>query len=229
MKKKFILVAISTLAVLTTAGALAIVFTDDEITFQSLESISTGGKPVFNTIKYIKSNGRDIWMMNQSHYGLNIPREKVDRLAIVITNRNVSFYQLKPGPLLWEDNLLNKQVTKKVSCLVCHNNGPRVVRPNFDSFDVGWLGKARIFFWNMKIKSYGLLKTEEKIEFGNKVLKVAACTKCHKNEGFFARGELREHNASAIEFMLKNKIMPPVGFSLSENELREVKDFVQGF
>jgi len=60
----------------------------------------------------------------------------------------------------------------------------------------------------------------------NQKLEVKSCTRCHNGEGFLARNSLTKQNFMAIEFMLKNKIMPPLGFSLSEKDLTSIYDFI---
>ena len=224
------------------AGLLA--FSDEEIIIQSMESRTTENKPVYNKIKHIKDGAKEIWMMNQSHFGPTPANEKWERLAIVIENKKVSYYQIEAGPLEWSEDLLKKQVNYRATCFMCHNNGPRAIRPAQDGLMVNWPNRTKIFFWNLKIKSYGRLTVSEEMleadlkretpfkhnsELDNQELKVAACVKCHNEDGLFARGFLKRQQAGTIEFMLENKLMPPLGFSLAPKEERQVLDFVAGF
>ena len=182
--------------------------------------------------------------MNQSHFGLNAEKNKWERLAIVIEDKKASFYQIEPGPLEWSEDLIKKQVTYRATCFMCHNNGPRAIRPDYDKLNISWADRVKILFWNLKIKSYGrILPSEEMLQadqnrkvpfrhpsdLDNQELKVATCIKCHNDNGLIARGFLKRQQAGTIEFMIEHKIMPPPGFSISEKELRQVKDFVAGF
>ena len=96
MKKYITSVAISIFAVgLTISGLLLL--SDDEILIQSLESRTLEDRPVYNKIKLIRQKGREIWMMNQSHSGLD--SKKWERLAIVIDGaRRVSISSM---PASW--------------------------------------------------------------------------------------------------------------------------------
>lgn len=246
MKTFFISVATSVLMMgLLMAGLIFLFDVDEqEITIQSLESRTNQDQPVFNKIKYIKKNDKDIWMMNQSHSGFTTDSSKWERLAIVIQNKKASFYQLESGPLEWSEELLKKQVSYRVSCFMCHNNGPRAIRADQQGLKVSVYDQAKIFFWNLKIKSYGRIQESEEMALAdqnreipfkhrkgleNETLNVKTCLHCHKEEGFFARGKLTRQQAGTIEFLVKNKIMPPAGFSLSQEEHNQINDFVSGF
>lgn len=248
MKKNTILIAISFMMAtgLLIAGLLIFMnfFADTEILIQSQESRTLEGKPVFNKISYQRKDGKDIWMMNQSHFGVNPAENKWERLAIVIENKKASFYQVKPGPLEWSEDLIKMQVSYRATCFTCHNNGPRAIRPQADGINISWPNKFKIFFWNLKIKSYGRILPSEEMasadqrratpfrhnsDLDNQELKVAACIRCHNDEGLFARGFLKRQQAGTIEFMIVNKLMPPPGFSLPASEQRKVLDFIAGF
>jgi hypothetical protein len=246
MKTFIISVATSVLMMgLLIAGLIFLFDVDEqEITIQSLESRTTQDEPVFNKIKYFKNDDKDIWMMNQSHVGMTSDSSKWERLAIVIQNKKASFYQLEAGPLVWSEDLLKKQVSYRVSCFMCHNNGPRAIRPDQQGLKVSFYDQAKIFFWNLKIKSYGRIKASDEMtqadqtreipfkhkqHFENETLNVKTCLHCHKEEGFLARGKLTRQQAGTIEFLVKNKIMPPAGFYLSEEEQNQISDFVAGF
>jgi hypothetical protein len=217
---------------------------EQEITIQSLESRTTEEQPVYNKIKFIKSGAKNIWMMNQSHAGLTTDLGKWERLAIVVENNKASFYQFEAGPLEWNEDLLKKQVSYRVSCFMCHNNGPRAIRPDQQNMKISVYDQAKIFFWNLKIKSYGRIHENEEMSLAdqnretpfkhrqgleNETLSVKICLHCHKEEGFLARGRLTRQQAGTIEFLVKNKIMPPTGFSLSQEEQNQINDFVAGF
>jgi hypothetical protein len=154
MKTFFISVATSVLMMgLLMAGLIFLFHVDEqEVIIQSLESRTTEGKPVYNKIKFIKSEAKNIWMMNQSHAGLTKDLTKWERLAIVVENNKASFYQFEAGPLEWSEDLLKKQVDYRVSCFMCHNNGPRAIRPDQQGLNISFYDQTKIFFWNLKNK-----------------------------------------------------------------------------
>lgn len=241
MKKYITSVAISIFAVgLSVSGLLLL--SDDEILIQSLESRTLEDSAVYNKIKLIRQEGREIWMMNQSHSGLTTA--KWERLAIVIEGSKASFYQLGAGKLVWDESLLQNQTAYRVSCFMCHSNGPRAIRPDYDGQNTSLANKVKIFFWNLKIKSYGRIIENEKQKkldatlkvpfrhrsaLDNERLQVKTCQKCHNESSFFGRGQLARQNALTIEFMVKNSLMPPVGFHLSKGEKIQINEFIAGF
>ena len=246
MKTFFISVATSVVMMGLLMAGLVFLFDVDEqeVLIQSLESRTTEDKPVYNKIKFIKQGNKNIWMMNQSHAGLRGDLSKWERLAIVVENNKASFYQFESGPLDWSEDLLKKQVSYRVSCFMCHNNGPRGIRPDTEGLDVSATDQVKIFFWNLKIKSYGrILESEEmksadqrrairfkhRSDLDTETLNVKTCLHCHKEDGFFARGQLTRQQAGTIDFLVKNKLMPPTGFSLSKQEQNQIQDFVSGF
>lgn len=230
-------------------GLLVFAVSDDqELFIESKESKTTTGGPVFNKIKMFKYKDKDVWMMNQSHHGSYIGANKWDRLAIVVDRtrspKTARYYQLEPGPLEWQDGLSEKSF--KVSCFICHNNGPRNIRPNYDSpFNpTGFLDRLKVGYWNLKIASYGraLVDREHDIldqkamppfrfrsGYENEPLQVNTCRKCHKESGFLARGSLRRQQVPTIKFMLESGQMPPLGFWLSSQEKKQLELFLDGF
>lgn len=229
---------------------LVVIYCDDdqEILFESQESKTETMAPVYNKIRSFSFKDKDVWMMNQSHNGPHINNNQWDRLAIVVDKTKkpyqASFYQLESGPLTWQENL--KKIPYKVSCFMCHSNGPRVIRANLDSplFSSSAKDRLTTFWWNLKIKSYGrvvLAQTadsdnpSEKIplrwsgSFDNQNLQIATCLKCHKETGFFARGTLLRQQIPTIKFMLERGYMPPMGFSLPPQEKQALDRFIRGF
>ena len=227
------------------AGLLSVglYFSDDEILFQSKESKTLVGGAVHNKIKLVRSKGRDIWLMNQSHEG--VAGKNWDRLAIIVEKNEAKFLQLPPGELEWSEELLQQSIPNKVSCFTCHSNGPRAIRNDEESsVSLNVKSRAKIFLWNLRIKSYGRIeesawhtKRDSKLvrpfrlqsKRDNEVLSVKSCLQCHNNEGFFAREYLTRQNARTIEFMVDQKLMPPLGFSLSKEDRKGLKNFVRGF
>jgi hypothetical protein len=205
--------------------------------FRSAESLTLNGDPVFNEIKFIEQDNKDIWMMRQSHQGLGFPIEEWDRLAIVVnrSDKTVKYYQLKPGKLTWSEN--EAEVPLKVSCFMCHSNGPRLIRPYRD-WQLSPLQKAQVLAMNLRIKTYGPLTTVDHPRPGatplrlqgkmeNSQLKLALCQECHNRDSLFGRGELTRQNAVTISYLVENEHMPPIG-SLSSQEKQYLKYFIMG-
>lgn len=215
------------------------------VLFASLESKSTNNQIVYNEIKFFSDKNKDIWMMNQRHYGINTEKNKIDRLAIVVNkNKTTEFYQLLPGELVWSDDLPNKKIENRVSCFMCHSNGPRAIRPDDKYISLTFKEKIKIAAWNFRIKTYGPLRESQKqiasdldvkipfrhrASLDNDEFPIQTCQKCHNNESIFGRGVLTRQNLLAIQFMLKNKIMPPLGMTLSDSETKKIDLFVKGF
>ena len=224
------------------------VFDNQPILIQSLESKTQENKPVYNKISYISIGKKDVWMMNQSHDGVEAKKDKWDRVAIVVDKSkkpmDAIFLQLPPGELEWNDKLFENKINYKVSCFMCHSNGPRVIRHDQNGNNISLKSKVKIFFWNLKIKSYGLIiENSEQLALDanlevpfrhrqsadNEELKVKSCTVCHSGEDkWIDRNKLFRQNNISIKFMIENKIMPPPGFSISQSDAKELKKFLRG-
>lgn len=240
MKKKFIYIATSLvfMAGLLITGLYLVASDKQSVTIESFESKTIQDKEVYNQIKYFSFEGKDVWMMRQSHQGIRYEKNKWDRLAIIVDKKNkiAEFMQLPPGELVWSDELPQKRIENRVACYLCHSNGPRVIRPT-DSAEasLSWNEKVKIFFWNLKIKSYGQMQSQGKEPFRhqgkieNDKLQVKTCLICHSEGHFYSRGYLTRQNSTTISFMVKNKIMPPIGFSLSAEEEKQINRFMAGF
>jgi hypothetical protein len=211
------------------------------ILFESLESKTNSLEPVFNKIKFESTHDSDIWLMEQSHQGVKIPQHEWDKIAIVVRKNTkvkvAEFYQLEPGPEPISMNL--KPIGLRASCFMCHSNGPRAIRPNFDSdlVKVSFWDRARIQLWNLKIKTYGPMdsyaptKSSKKFRFehpfANKELDVKNCTKCHNAQSSFGRGVLTKQNSMVIKFMVENNLMPPPGFKISDQDRAAINEFIK--
>lgn len=219
----------------------------EEVLFLSLESKTPTGGKVYNKIKFFPGGKKDIWMMNQSHYGLNADSSQWDRLAIVVDNtkpqKTVEFLQLPPGDLKWSEDLRNQKMENKISCFICHTNGPRAIRPDAQQFELNLLSKAQIAVWNYRMKIYGRIKElneQEAVDltakvpfryralFDNEPLLVKACTKCHYEKNNSGRGFLTRQNAVTIHFMVANKFMPPSQEELSAKDQEQISKFIVG-
>ena len=230
-------------------GALTLGYGNSAVLIQSWESRTRQDLPVYNRIRWFKEGSFDIWMMNQSHLGVNAPQKNWDRLAIVVERsqflNRARFYQLPPGELKWDQTLISKAKEYRVSCFLCHPNGPRVIRPDSaSSLKLNWSDRLRLLAWNLKIKSYGRVITEKvaplelahkKVPFRfsgtfeNSPLILKPCVSCHRDSGIFARGTLYRQNGIAIRSMIEKGIMPPLGFRLSPEEKNQIERFLIGF
>ncbi|MES2527586.1 MAG: hypothetical protein V4598_10880 [Bdellovibrionota bacterium] len=212
--------------VIIVAGIFLYSFLTAPILFQSAESLTTEGGPVFNEITWGWKEGKEIWKMRQSHEGKNLPREKWDSLAIVM-DQKATFLQLKPGT--------QERIEYKVSCFMCHSNGPRAIRPVEGSLNISDSLKVKML--NLRIKFYGRVKSEGvsigKTPFrhdgkiSNAPLELSRCTSCHKEDGLHARGTLTRQNSITINFMVKNEHMPPFG-ELTPKEQQYLENFMEG-
>ena len=128
---------------------------DNSVFFESLESKTSEGEAVYNKISLSQNDHQDIWIMKQSHRGINA--HKWDKIKIIVdktkTPYEASFQQLKN----------NKPIEFKTSCFRCHANGPRLIRPNYQSKEVKLNSKDKltILKWNILIKSYGEIRYTE--------------------------------------------------------------------
>jgi hypothetical protein len=244
LSSKFIILIIF----MSTYALIAVLYSDQGITFRSLESKGPNDSAIYNKINWFTSKDKDIWMMNQSHHGLIQKTNTWDRLAIIIDKtkspKTAQFFQLKPGDLNWTENPLTQEL--RASCYICHSNGLRAIRPDFSAPEIKltWFEKSKIFLWNLKIKSYGRIVPHEshlekypniKMQFkyfdddANEKLQIKTCTKCHNDKYSFSRGSLTRQNGIAIQFMIKNGLMPPLNNSLSEVDQKEITKFLAGF
>ncbi|MCB0394572.1 MAG: hypothetical protein KDD25_08430 [Bdellovibrionales bacterium] len=236
------LIKLTLLLALSFAGLTFFAWLDHSpIFFESLESKTVKGDPVFNRIQLQTDNGKDVWLMEQSHIGPNPQNLDWDKIAIVVKeNRNggaAEFLQLMPGdePI----SLGLKSIGLKASCFMCHSNGPRAIRPNYNSnaVRVSVWNKIRITIWNLKIKSYGPMRSHAidssrkpfryEHSGANQVLTVTSCTKCHNSQSRFGRGELTKQNFQSIRFMVENNFMPPLGFSLPVSDRKKLMEFAE--
>lgn len=213
-------------------------FDSSAILIESRESKTISGSEVFNKIQFHPGWQKDTWLMEQSHQGLKASKHNWDKIAIVVNKKQntAKFYQYQNSEKPISLNL--RPINFKVSCFFCHSNGPRVVRPNFESKFVSlslW-NKARISLWNFRIKSYGRVLGQagagqhpfkHSSTRANQPLKVKTCTICHKDQGFLARGQLTKQNFMTIKFMLEEKLMPPLGIALSQEEEKEIQEFLK--
>jgi hypothetical protein len=221
-----------------------------EVLIESAESKTAELTPVYNKITWHPGDKQDVWMMNQSHFGAQAKPSQWERLAIVIdktkTPKVARFYQIKAGQLVWEESLVNQRVGYRANCFICHNNGPRAIRPVSDSPNafLNWRERLKIQAWNLRIKAYGRIVYDPQHDVedsrlqvpfayhsprSNDFLKVKTCVLCHQEDGWIRRGFLRRQQTGTIRSLVERGEMPPRGFELSDQEKRELEDFLRGF
>jgi hypothetical protein len=209
----------------------------ESVQFKSLESKTLNGDPVFNEIKLFEQKEKDIWMMNQSHFGENPSPDQKDRLVIVVDKtknpKTAYFMQIEPGELVWTEDLFLKKVNFKVSCFMCHSNGPRAIRTDLAN-------QIKVNYLNMKIAAYKKVteselhqKEDQALEvpfrlagqLENEKLKLASCIECHDG---IQRSILTRQNAISIQFLVQNKMMPPEAI-LNQSDFKKIQKFINGF
>lgn len=231
-------------------GSYWIMLNDDPVLFQSEESSSKMFGPIFNRISWKSFKDKDVWMMQQSQTGLNSNYDHWDRLVIVVDKttspKTAIFTQTSSSPFEFKEPYQNKEF--RVACGLCHNNGPRAIRPMTLSDDssalpLTWLDQIKVTLWNLRIKSYGrvISKTATHIDgmprkipfafddvYAQKNLQISNCVKCHNNS-YWGRGELQRQHYTSIQFMVENGYMPPLGFNLFFNKTNFLKEFNKAF
>jgi hypothetical protein len=243
MKRLWILVAMMLAGPALLPGLL---FRDDApFTFQSLESLTEKGQPVFNRVSWIPGWSQDIWLMQQSQEGIRLPLQRWDRLAIVVDKSRspyqAKFYQLRSGAggLLARNPDFSEVVPYKARCFACHVSGPRAIRPRSDSAQapMRWSDSLKISLWNLRIKTYGAMEslpgqteTQEGAPFRSRhrLLKQAmaldSCVSCHKPGGI--RSPLSLEHVGTASFLVQKGLMPPFPFGVSPEDASLLKRMV---
>lgn len=218
------------LITLTAAAALLIgawAFGPAPIRFRSLESVTETGGPVYNEVSFLPGWNQDIWLMGQSHKGVSPDAQKWDRLMIKVdkTTKTASFFQIEngtPAPL-------------KARCFACHSSGPRAVRADVSAREalVSWADRVKIAAWNLRIKTYGALKSEAGFESSDgapfkshlkalsRPLALESCTQCHREGGL--RAPLKLEQAATARFLVQNQMMPPFPFRISPQDQAQLE------
>lgn len=224
-------VGFSTLGLATLLGLLFAFFiwgNETAIVFESLESKTQGDLPVYNRVKFVPGESQDLWLMQQSHHGLDSIYTEWDLLAIVVNKTKepleASFYQLKPGQLDFDPR---NNAPLKARCFACHANGPRALRPKLDSqLAVSLSDRIRIQLWNLRIKTYGKVVGQpgqlvpEGVPFRatqvalQTPLKLKSCEPCHTDHGI--RNVLRYEHITTVKFLIRNDSMPPFPWKISD-------------
>lgn len=195
------------------------------VTFESMESKTAKGQPVFNTISFVKKDNIDIWKMDQSHHGIHA--KDWDHIEIHVKDNQVSYHQIKD----------NREIEYKADCLRCHVSGPRMIRPKVKShiLSLKFEDKMTIFAWNLLIKSYGDLKVSHNAPFkrekplivSHEKINVKSCSSCHYKGG--PRSELTFEHKGTIKFLLNSKQMPPWPYKITKADKKELQKIIYGF
>jgi len=145
------------------------------VVFESRESKDKSGQPVFNQIRFIQNSSDDLWEMRQLHPDKNKQSsveldvtafDKADFVSTSVTDgkagaalKTAVFRQFEPSE--WGAKRTEREYS--VNCGLCHSNGPRLVRPKWDSViaPIGVLDALTIGVWNLRIKTYGLIEPVE--------------------------------------------------------------------
>ena len=206
------------------------------LSIESKESKTEMGGSVFNKITFIQQPSRDIWTMKQSHLGHDLKEDEWDELMIVVDKTQnpyrAQYYQFYQG----------NEVEYRVSCFICHANGPRAIRPNYESEEakLSFADHAKVIFWNLRIKSYGKIMIEQQVQkeravplafntsMDNSQLNLKSCNQCHGGDGLFSRNSLKRQHAVAIEHLVESGAMPPWPFKLDHHERQQLKLFLKG-
>ena len=217
-------------------GAAGSWFSQDTwVMIESIESLTKYQKPVFNKIKFVSTKEFDSWFMQQSHDGIHATQW--DDLEIKIDKTKfpfeVTYHQYKNGA----------EADYRASCYLCHANGPRLIRPHFQSQHAPLPFKERLIIqaMNVRIKSYGKMLTKSNDAIKRKVplqylgkmettpLTVPTCTFCHNANTFWGRGELKRQQYETITHLVATKQMPPWPFKLDKKEQRQLELYLRGF
>ena len=214
-------------------GLLSIYYSVVPVVFESLESKTERGLPVFNRIRFIPGWHRniDLWLMQQTHQGFHKDYGDWHRLAIAVDKSikpsRATFYELPPGSDL---SFEGRPIPFQARCFACHSNGPRSIRYDGASPTVVptlW-GRAQVALWNLRIKTYGPVDSVAGGEFKDgapfksayaifsRPLGLSTCQRCHSKSRF--RNELKLEHAGTAQFLVKNGFMPPFPFRITEKE-----------
>jgi hypothetical protein len=200
-----------------------------DVLLESIESKTNEGNSVYNKISFAQNQDQDIWYMQQSH-----KKGEWDQLKIVVDKtqnpKRAYYYQYKN----------NQEVKYRVSCFLCHANGPRAIRPNWESKEVNnnIKDKMVVALWNLKIKTYGKIITPQNqhidppLKYSGKLdttpLQIKTCQRCHGSENIFGRSALLRQQAGTMLHLVERGEMPPWPYKMSSEEKKYLKEFAIG-
>lgn len=225
--KNICMIMIGGIAMLSFLFFLGHYLQKNEVFIESIESKTADGKKIYNKIRFIAGEDKDVWLMDQNHPAL---KEGWDHLKIEVDKTTkpykAYYYQMdKKG----------KEVEYRVSCYMCHVNGPRAIRANFASKKTknNFWDMLTVFYWNLTIKHYGTIETPErnllhgvvrkvpvKIQHPryNKVVEPNSCSLCHGKESLMGRSELKSQHRATIMHLVNEGQMPPWPFKLDQSD-----------
>jgi hypothetical protein len=214
------------------AGIVGLLFfhiQSDQILIESIESKTIEGNPVHNKISFAQNQNEDIWYMKQTH-----EKGEWDELKIVVDKtqnpKRVYYYQYKN----------NQEVKYRASCFLCHANGPRAIRPNWESKEVknSLKDKMVVALWNFKIKTYGKIITPQNkhidppLKYSGKLdttpLQIKTCQRCHGSENFLGRSALQRQQVTTMVHLVDRGEMPPWPYKMSDEEKKYLTEFAMG-
>ncbi|MDB2447381.1 cytochrome c [bacterium] len=233
---KMLFIALTLIIVaMTLVGGSSIIFLTPTVidTFSSYESKTASGDEVFNKIEFQPGWSQDIWIMQQSHNGIESKTDTWDRIAIVVDKSQKpyvsKFYQFKPGKM--EFGSENEISELRAPCFSCHVSGPRAIRPASGSVKNLWQ-KILVLALNFRIKSYGSSnvvpghqpKGEKSFsmdgDFAQEPMELESCVTCHKTGGI--RGPLRVEHIYTGRFLVKKGLMPPWPFPITNADKDQI-------
>ena len=239
--KMSVLMILPILLVSLSLGAALFEDLSTPVVMESFESKTKDKDPVFNEITIQPGDKKDIWLMAQSHNGIHYSKSKWDQIKIVVDKTtepySATYHQVKNG----------KEIELRAACYICHANGPRAIRPNYESSSVKYSlkDKALIGMMNLRIKTYGRIKMKKSnlILDGRprqrplaydgpknwQELNIPTCLKCHNDSGFLSRGMLKGQQYGTIEHLTKTGAMPPWPYKLDEEEKKQLAEFISSF
>jgi len=201
-------------------------FLPSEVLFESIESKTSNGGPVFNKISLEQTDTHDVWTMKQSHHGKHAKNWDLIQIKVHTKNKTATYHQLdKEG----------KEIEFKTSCFRCHAGGPRYIRPKAG---LSFTQKLQVQKWNWLIKSYGDIKNSEskaiavrKVPFNESKtdhpITIKSCTHCHYQGG--PRAPLTSAHKLTIKHLIKTKQMPPWPYKMTKKDQKALKRFIYGF
>lgn len=235
VKKLRIKIILSSLGLLLLGGTWFVSAFNSWILIESTESQTADLDKVYNKINFQVSGKVDSWRMKQSHDGVHA--KEWDELEIKIDKSHspyqVSYHQYKDG----------KEAEYRASCYLCHANGPRLIRANYQSVSapLGLRERVMIAAMNLRIKTYGRMNTvlsgnlkrsvplKYDGEMENTSLTVKTCVLCHNSNTPWGRGEIKRQHVNTVNHLVKKGQMPPWPFKLSDEEKLKLDIYFRGF
>jgi hypothetical protein len=179
--------------------------------FRSGEVIEDDGRRVDQRVQLFEGPRFDVWVARLDTGALH--SITVDKAS---TPRKAYFASFAPERVA--AGSLPRPVPFETSCLSCHANGPRAIRPEWsqDGPVPDASGLRRLADWNRKIASYGRIGSHlpsAHLEIAStaadawETVSWPACVGCH-NEGDGIRGPLRRMHGGTIQALVRTATSP---------------------